>query len=78
MTKEEQIFKELFPEYCRGEVCLSPYFDLFQIGFEEGEKAGLKKGQMSALDYSLILYSCNNKEELKEVVDKIREEINHG
>lgn len=35
---EEQIFKNLFPEYCVGEKCLSPYFDLFQIGFEEGEK----------------------------------------
>lgn len=34
---EEQIFKNRFPEYCAGEVCLSPYFDLFQIGFEEGE-----------------------------------------
>ena len=37
MTKEEQIFKNRFPEYCAGEMCLSPYFDLFQIGFEEGE-----------------------------------------
>lgn len=36
MTKE-QIFKSRFPEYCAGEKCLSPYFDLFQIGFEEGE-----------------------------------------
>ena len=35
---EEQIFKARFPEYCAGERCLSPYFDLFQIGFEEGEK----------------------------------------
>jgi FtsZ-interacting cell division protein YlmF len=35
---EEQIFKSRFPEYCAGERCLSPYFDLFQIGFEEGEK----------------------------------------
>ena len=34
---EEQIFKNRFPEYCAGEVCLSPYFDLFQIGFEQGE-----------------------------------------
>lgn len=34
---EEQIFKNRFPEYCAGEKCLSPYFDLFQIGFEEGE-----------------------------------------
>lgn len=34
---EEQIFKECFPEYCVGEKYLSPYFDLFQIGFEEGE-----------------------------------------
>lgn len=34
---EEQIFKNRFPEYCVGEECLSPYFDLFQIGFEEGE-----------------------------------------
>lgn len=38
MTKEEQIFKSRFPEYCAGEVCLSPFFDLFQIGFEEGEE----------------------------------------
>lgn len=37
-TTEEQIFKSRFPEYCAGERCLSPYFDLFQIGFEEGEK----------------------------------------
>lgn len=35
---EEQIFKARFPEYCAGERCLSPYFDLFQSGFEEGEK----------------------------------------
>jgi hypothetical protein len=35
---EEQIFKKRFPEYCADAVCLSPYFDLFQIGFEEGEK----------------------------------------
>ena len=34
---EEQIFKSRFPEYCAGEVCLSPYFDFFQIGFEQGE-----------------------------------------
>lgn len=34
---EEQIFKNHFPEYCVGERCLSPYFDLFQAGFEEGE-----------------------------------------
>lgn len=33
----EQIFKARFPEYCASERCLSPYFDLFQIGFEEGE-----------------------------------------
>lgn len=32
---------------------------------------------MSALDFSLILYGCNNKEEMKKAVDKIREEINH-
>lgn len=35
---EEQIFKKRFPEYCADAICLSPYFDLFQIGFEEGEK----------------------------------------
>jgi hypothetical protein len=35
---EEQIFKSRFTEYCAGERCLPPYFDLFQIGFEEGEK----------------------------------------
>lgn len=34
---EEQIFKNHFPEYCVGEKCLSPYFDLFQAGFEKGE-----------------------------------------
>lgn len=39
---EEQIFKNLFPEYRVGEKCLSPYFDLFQIGFEEGEKQNKK------------------------------------
>ena len=34
---EEQVFKARFPEYCIGEECMSPFFDLFQIGFEEGE-----------------------------------------
>lgn len=43
---EEQIFKSRFPEYCVGERCQSPYFDLFQIGFEEGEN------QNKELDYA--------------------------
>jgi len=38
----EQIFMDRFPEYCVGEKCLSPYFDLFQIGFEEGENQNKK------------------------------------
>lgn len=42
---EEQIFKSLFPEYCAGERRLSPYFDLFQTGFEEGEKQQLTKAK---------------------------------
>ena len=52
MTKE-QIFKSRFPEYCAGERCLSPYFDLFQIGFQEGEsrlKAIYKKQRNKRID----------------------------
>lgn len=30
----EAIFKKQFPEYCAGNVCLSPYFDLFEAGAE--------------------------------------------
>ena len=33
MTREE-LFRKNFPEYCRGEECLSPYFDLFCAGIE--------------------------------------------
>lgn len=33
MTREEA-FRKNFPEYCRGEECLSPYFDLFCAGLE--------------------------------------------
>lgn len=50
---EEQIFKTRFPEYCVGERCLLPYFDLFQIGFEEGEsrlKAIYKKQRNKRID----------------------------
>lgn len=39
MTREEA-FKKNFPEYCRGEECLSPYFDLFCAGLE------IEKSQM--------------------------------
>ena len=62
---EEQIFKARFPEYCAGEVCLSPYFDLFQIGFEEGENqnkelqeenARLKKESEENQDLATIAY----------------------
>ena len=35
---EEQKFRELFPSYCRGERCLSPYFDLFQAGIRTQEE----------------------------------------
>lgn len=48
---EEQIFKERFPEYCVGEKCLSPYFDLFQIGFEEGEN---QNKEMQALHKEIV------------------------
>ena len=50
---EEQIFKAHFPEYCVGERCLSPYFDLFQSGFQEGEsrlKAIYKKQRNKRID----------------------------
>lgn len=62
---EEQIFKKRFPEYCAGEVCLSPYFDLFQIGFEEGENQNeklqkentmLKKESENNQDLATIAY----------------------
>ena len=62
---EEQIFKNRFPEYCVGEKCLSPYFDLFQIGFEEGENqneklkeenARLKKESEENQDLATIAY----------------------
>lgn len=62
---EEQIFKSRFPEYCVGEKCLSPYFDLFQTGFEEGEKqneelqeenARLKKESEENQDLATIAY----------------------
>lgn len=62
---DEQIFKSRFPEYCAGEVCLSPYFDLFQIGFEEGENqnenlqeenARLKKESEENQDLATIAY----------------------
>lgn len=62
---EEQIFKAHFPEYCVGERCLSPYFDLFQIGFEEGENqskqlqeenARLKKESEENQDLATIGY----------------------
>ena len=33
MTKEE-LFKRNFPDYCRGDECLSPYFDMFEAGIE--------------------------------------------
>ena len=39
MTREEA-FRKNFPEYCRGEECLSPYFDLFCAGLE------IEKSQM--------------------------------
>lgn len=35
---EEEIFRKNYPEYCRGEVCLSPYFDLFCAGYNEATK----------------------------------------
>lgn len=62
---EEQIFKNRFPEYCVGERCISPYFDLFQIGFEEGENqnkklqeenARLKKESKENQDLATIAY----------------------
>lgn len=50
---EEQIFKERFSEYCVGESCLSPYFDLFQAGFQEGEKQNkeIQEGNASLRHY---------------------------
>lgn len=62
---EKQIFKNRFPEYCAGERCLSPYFDLFQIGFEEGENQNkelqeenerLKKESEENQDLATIAY----------------------
>lgn len=53
MTEEEQIFKKRFPEYCVGEEFLSPFFDFFQIGFEESEnrlKAIYKKQRNKRID----------------------------
>lgn len=37
MTKEE-LFKRNFPDYCRGDECLSPYFDMFEAGIEIATK----------------------------------------
>lgn len=37
---EEELFKKNFPQYVteKGE-CLSPYFDLFSVGYELNEQA---------------------------------------
>ena len=37
MTKED-LFKRNFPDYCRGDECLSPYFDMFEAGIEIATK----------------------------------------
>lgn len=37
MTKDE-LFKRNFPDYCRGDECLSPYFDMFEAGIEIATK----------------------------------------
>ena len=42
MTREEA-FRKNFPEYCRGEECLSPYFDLFCAGLEIEESQMYEK-----------------------------------
>lgn len=84
---EEQIFKNLFPEYCVGEECLSPYFDLFQIGFEEGENqnkelqeenARLKKESEENQDLATIAYmqgASKNKAKLDEAKRIIKEYV---
>lgn len=69
---EEQIFKERFPEYCVGEKCLSPYFDLFQIGFEEGEsrlKAIYKKQRNKRIDE--LQKQCKKLEYAKTIIQDL-------
>lgn len=69
---EEQIFKARFSEYCVGEKCLSPYFDLFQIGFEEGEsrlKAIYKKQRNKRIDE--LQKQCKKLEYAKTIIQDL-------
>lgn len=48
-------------------------FKVILAVYWEGKKRGLKEGQMAALDFTLILYGANNRDE---AINKIKEEIN--
>ena len=69
---EEQIFKERFPEYCVGEKCLSPYFDLFQIGFEEGENQNKELQEAKTIIQDLL--SNSDEYARQRAIDFLKEE----
>ena len=52
MTETEKLFQELFPDFCAGDKCLSPYFDIFDTAIElmEDKIEKLNKSHEDELD----------------------------
>ena len=67
---EEELFCKLFPEYAVNGKPLSPYFDLFESGYEQSEKriAELKKKNLDTQD-AVTMQMYTNKAN-KEIADR--------
>ena len=68
---EEELFCKLFPEYVVNGKPLSPYFDLFESGYEQAENriAELKK----QLDWKEKALS-KSKKETKRIADRVNKD----
>ena len=80
---EEELFYKLFPEYVVNGKPLSPYFDLFESGYEQAEKHLEKENAELKRDKEDLIFirnqnakcMCEDKERLtnaKEIIKKLK------
>ena len=61
---EEELFCKLFPEYVVNGKPLSPYFDLFESGYEQAEN---RIAELETRCNELFLQTCEQAEKIKEL-----------
>ena len=61
---EEELFCKLFPEYVVNGKPLSPYFDLFESGYEQAEN---RITELETRCNELFLQTCEQAEKIKEL-----------